>query len=200
MIEAALDLGFNSLGFSGHAPTAQATDWELSKAKIEAYKKEILMLSEEYSDRIKIYLGLELDRYSEGLYDPSGLAYTIGSAHMAKKDGVWYDFDHNYEEAKSTIDGLFGGDAISYARSYYETLIDTAYSLDFDIVGHFDLLTKFSEKHPELIPTDAKEYKSIALEALRAIREKRKYSRSTRALYRAATGQPPIPHLLYLTK
>ena len=173
MIEAAIALGFNSLGFSGHAPTAQSTDWEISKSKVEAYKKEVISLSEEYSDRIKIYLGLELDRYSEGLYDPSGLDYTIGSAHMAKKDGVWYDFDHCYEETKKAIDELFGGDAIAYTRSYYETLIDTAYTLDFDIVGHFDLLTKFSEKHPELIPTETKEYKSIALEALGAIREKK---------------------------
>ena len=37
MIEAAIALGFNSLGFSGHAPPAQSTDWEISKSKVEAY-------------------------------------------------------------------------------------------------------------------------------------------------------------------
>ncbi len=198
MIEAALALGFNSLGFSGHAPTAQDTGWEIKKSRVEAYKKEILLLSEEYSDRIKIYLGLELDRYSEGLYDPSGLAYTIGSAHMAKKNGVWYDFDHNCEEVKRTIDELFSGDALAYARSYYETMIDTAYALDFDIVGHFDVLTKFSEKHPELIATDAKEYKSIALEALRAIREKKEiFEVNTGAISRGHRTTPyPAPFIL----
>ena len=198
MIEAAIRLGFDSLGFSGHAPTAQDTEWEIKKDRVWEYKNEILSLKDEYADRIKIYLGLELDRYSIGLYDKRELAYTIGSAHMARRDGAWYDFDHCAEEAKRAIDELFCKDALAYARSYYETVVDTASVLDFDIVGHFDLLTKFSEKAPELIPIDSKEYQSIALEALHAVREKKEiFEVNTGAISRGHRTTPyPAPFIL----
>ena len=198
MIEQALALGFDSLGFSGHAPTAQATEWEIAKERVEAYKNEILQLSKEYSGRIKIYLGMELDRYSEGLYDPFGLDYAIGSVHMAKKNGIWYDFDHCYEETKHSIDELFDGDAIAYARSYYQTLIDAAYSLDFDIVGHFDVLAKFSEKHPDLIQIESKEYRETALDALRTVRKKKEiFEVNTGAISRGHRMTPyPAPFIL----
>ena len=197
MIEAAIRLGFDSLGFSGHAPTEQDTGWETKKDRVGDYKKEILSLAEEYEDRIKIFLGLELDLYSAGLYDPSDLAYTIGSVHMAKKNGVWYDFDHCYEETERAINELFGGDALAYAKSYYETVVEMA-SSSFDIVGHFDVLTKFSEKHPELIPTNSNEYRTAALEALRAVREKKEiFEVNTGAISRGHRTTPyPAPFIL----
>ena len=198
MIEGALALGFDSLGFSGHAPTAQDTSWETKRPLVDKYIAEASALREEYSDRIKIFIGLELDLYSNGLVNTSGLDYAIGSVHMAKKDGTWYDFDHCYEEARRSIDTLFGGDPIAYTKSYYENLVTMARTVDFDIVGHFDVVTKFSEKHPELIPTETKEYKSIALEALAAIREKKEiFEVNTGAISRGHRTTPyPAPFIL----
>lgn len=198
MIEGALALGFDSLGFSGHAPTAQDTSWETKKPLVDKYIAETSALREEYSDRIKIFIGLELDLYSKGLVDTSGLDYTIGSVHMAKKDGKWYDFDHCYEEAKHSIDSLFDGDPIAYVKSYYDNLVTMAHTVDFDIVGHFDLPTKFSEKHPELIPTESREYREAALEALSAIREKKEiFEVNTGAISRGHRTTPyPAPFIL----
>ena len=198
MIERAISLGFDSLGFSGHAPTEQDTSWETRKSRVEDYIREVTALKEEYRGKINVFIGFELDLYSKGLVDTSGLDYAIGSVHMAKKDGTWYDFDHCYEEARHSIDTLFGGDPIAYTKSYYENLVTMARTVDFDIVGHFDVVTKFSEKHPELIPTESREYRGIALEALSAIREKKEiFEVNTGAISRGHRTTPyPAPFIL----
>ena len=198
MIEGALSLGFNSLGFSGHAPTSQSADWETSKLDLNEYINEIKTLAAEYRNRIKIYLGLEIDRYSVGLVNPRDYEYTIGSVHMAKRNGEWLDFDHNAEETKKSIESLFDGDALAYAKLYYETLAEMPKIIDYDIVGHFDVLTKFSEKHPALSPIDSSTYKTMALEALSAVREKKElFEVNTGAISRGHRTTPyPAPFIL----
>lgn len=196
MIESAIAMGFDSLGFSGHAPTVQKTDWEMKD--LGGYKSEILKLAEEYADRIKIFLGIELDRYSKGAFDERGFDYKIGSVHMTFKNGVQVDYDHNYEKSKAYIDELFDGDSLEYARLYFSTLAELPSVFDFDFVGHFDVLTKFSEKHPELIPTESKKYKDMALEALHALREKKEFFEvNTGAISRGhRTTSYPAPFIL----
>ena len=196
MVERAILLGFDSLGFSGHAPSVQRTDWEMEKT--EKYKAEILRLKQKYEGKIELFLGIELDYYSKGAVSEDGFDYKIGSVHMAYKDGQKIDFDHGYEFSKGYIDNLFGGDAIAYSRAYYELLADMPNRLDFDFVGHIDVLTKFSEKHPELIPTESKEYKSLALEALHALRERHElFEVNTGAISRGHRTTPyPAPFIL----
>ena len=69
---------------------------------------------------------------------------------------------------------------------------------DYDIVGHFDVLTKFLERHPEMIATDTKEYKTMALEALHAVREKHEiFEVNTGAISRGHRTTPyPAPFIL----
>ena len=198
MIERAIELGFDSLGFSGHAPTAQRTDWEGRDERHENYMKDIPLLKEKYKDKIKIFHGLELDYFSAGLVDTSALDYTIGSVHMAKKNGVWLDFDHCAEETERSINELFDGDAFAYVKLYYGTLAELPRVIDFDFVGHFDVLTKFSEKRPDLLPTDTVKYRGIALEALHAVREKKElFEVNTGAISRGHRTTPyPAPFIL----
>ena len=198
MIEAAISLGFDSLGFSSHAPTASRTDWEMSDAALADYIKNVSALKDEYKGRIDVLRGIELDYYSKGLIDPKDFDYSIGSVHMAFKNGVQIDFDHAYDIAKRNIDELFNGDWLAYARIYYETLADIPNVLDFDFVGHFDVLTKFSEKHPDLIDVESKEYKDVALTALHALREKKEFFEvNTGAISRGhKTMAYPAPFIL----
>ena len=196
MIESAISMGFDSLGFSGHAPTVQRTGWEMKD--VDGYKSEILKLAEEYADRIKIFLGVELDRYSKGAFDDTGFDYKIGSVHMTFKNGAQVDYDHAYEKSKGYITELFEGNPLEYARLYFSTLAELPSVFDFDFVGHFDVLTKFSEKHPELIPTESKAYKDMALEALHALREKQEFFEvNTGAISRGHRTTPyPAPFIL----
>ena len=198
MVEAAISLGFDSLGFSSHAPTASRTDWEMSDEALAAYIAQIHVLKSKYKGKIDILCGIELDYFSHGMLNTNIFDYSIGSVHMAFKDGIQIDFDHAYDIAKRNIDELFGGDSLAYAKLYYETLADIPNVIDFDFVGHFDVLTKFSEKHPDLIDVDSKEYKDVALTALHAVREKKEFFEvNTGAISRGhKTMAYPAPFIL----
>ena len=65
MILAAIGQGFSEYGFSEHGYTSFDTSYCLTEEKTEEYKREILRLKKKYKDKIKIYLGIELDDYSD---------------------------------------------------------------------------------------------------------------------------------------
>ena len=198
MVQRAVELGFDSLGFSSHAMTDAHTQYELKD--VEGYKTEINRLKEKYAGKIEIFLGCELDYYSAGIMPTDGFEYTIGSVHVTKlPDGRSVTYDECYEWAKEYVEDYFGGDSLAYARLYFDTVADLPNRLgNFDIVGHFDLLTKYSEEHPELIDLDSKKYKSIALEALHALREKKEiFEVNTGAIGRGYRTTPyPAPFIL----
>lgn len=196
MIEGALALGFDSLGFSAHFPTVFRTDWELRD--LEEYSKKITELKEKYCDRIKIYLGAELDYYSVPKPASVKFDYTIGSVHMYKVGDEPIDFDNTAEISRKNINEFFGGDSGAYVKAYYSLVASLAEKIDFDIVGHFDLITKFSEKHPDLFDRDSDEYKKTALEALHALREKKElFEVNTGAISRGHRTSPyPAPFIL----
>lgn len=166
---AAIDKGLFSLGFSSHAPYGEH-DKEgcLSAGNIEAYRREILRLKEKYSDRIEILLGIEQDYFSptlEGEYD-----YVIGSVHYIKKDGAFVAIDHSYDRLKNGAERQFGADMTELCREYYRTVADVADKTDCDIIGHFDIVTKFNEKYLLFDENDSV-YRNMALEAVDTLLE-----------------------------
>jgi len=196
MIESAIRLGFDSLGFSGHCPTIYNTDWEMHD--FSGYLKKITELKKKYGGIIDVYLGGELDYFSSPEIFDIKYDYTIGSVHMYTEAGMHVDFDHTAEISARHIKEDFKGDSMKYVRAYYGLVSDLPNKIDFDIVGHFDLITKFSEKHPELFDSESKEYRSVALEALHAVREKRDFFEvNTGAISRGHRTTPyPAPFIL----
>lgn len=188
--------GFDSIGFSSHAPTSLLTDWEMSD--MDGYVKKINSIKSAYSGKIKIFLGVELDYFSKGLFENYTFDYKIGSVHAAEKDGAIIDFDNSFSVTRSAIDEHFDKKPLEFARLYYETVVKESFDFDYDIVGHFDVLTKFSDLHPELIDVESREYKNLALEALLAVREKHElFEVNTGALARGYKKLPyPAPFLL----
>ena len=174
MAERALELGFTSLGFSSHANTRFSDSCEM-RERVDAYIREINRIKSEYADRLKIYLGTELDYYSEGLMPEGVFDYAVASVHYAIKDGEKVCYDYAVEHSKDVIARLFGGDGLAYARAYYENMADMPNHIKGDFVGHFDLLTKYELKAPELFDTGSPKYRKIALEALLAVREKMEF-------------------------
>ena len=197
MIEKAISMGFDSLGFSSHAKTVFNTNWEMRCSPAE-YIEKINKLKAHYSDKIEIFVGAELDYYSKGVMPTDALDYTIGSVHMTQKNGELVSFDHSYEIAKASVESVFDGNTSEYVRAYYEKVVEMSNETDYDIVGHFDLLTKFSEKYPSFIDTESKTYRSIALEALREVRKKRDlFEVNTGAISRGYRTTPyPAPFIL----
>jgi histidinol-phosphatase (PHP family) len=171
MINHAIMQGFRSIGISDHAKTDFLLSYE---ANTEKYIDEISRLREKYAEKIKIFLGIEMDFYSKGHLNPRDFDYVIGSVHYAKtKDGKMIAYDHSPEIAIEHIQNDFGGDAYAYARSYFENVATLGDRFDFNIVGHFDVLTKYTEKYSCFFDTGSHAYRNMALEALHSIREKR---------------------------
>lgn len=166
VVLAAIDKGFSSIGFSGHSYMHYAPDHSMSLEGTEEYKKEIAMLKEKYQDKIDIFCGLEFDMYSE--IDLSGYDYLIGSVHYLLCDGKHVGFDRSAEVVKNIIDEHFGGNGIEYAKAYYKALSQLPQYGNFDIIGHFDLITKHCE-NVEFFDQNSDEYKAATLEAAKAL-------------------------------
>ena len=149
MVNAAINKGFSSLGFSSHCFSNLSYDecGIKSQALYEEYLATIDTLKEKYKNEITIYKGIELEsRTKDSLFPQpdSRIDYSIGSIHYFYKGNLCYEVDYKLEvllEAKEA----FGGFRPLF-ESYYEEVISFANSSCYDITGHLDLVTKFSEK------------------------------------------------------
>ncbi len=168
MIQAAIEKRFSSLGFSGHS-YMRGAKLSMSLAGTEEYKKEIQSLKKKYQGQMDIFCGLEFELYSDA--DLSGYEYLIGSVHYLKIDGECVGFDKDADSVKKVIDTYFCGDGMQYAKAYYETLSTLPSYGKFDIIGHFDLITKHSEKHC-FFDGNASAYLGYAYDAIEALKGK----------------------------
>ena len=155
IVEAAIERGFDTIGFSSHAMLPQDdVDWVLTPAKAPLYAAEIRALADEYRGRIRVLCGVEAD-YVPGGAEPSRAAYAaispdyiIGSVHFVRAaDGGLVPVDHSPELLAAGIRDHFAGSAEAYVRAYFVEVRDSL-AFDFDIVGHPDLVRKFNAKHP----------------------------------------------------
>lgn len=167
IVESAINLSCPEIGFSGHSHMEfQPKSFAMTLEKTEEYKKEIKALKAEYSDKIRIYCGIEQEFMSQKL--PEGFDYCIGSVHYLENDGEFCGIDLSPEEQLYTVKKYYNNDFLSYAKAYYELVKQVPKTIPCQILGHFDLITKFNEKH-KFLDEDSKEYQSIALEALEEV-------------------------------
>lgn len=142
----AIALGFEKIGFSDHSYTFFDTTYCIKEGKTEAYRAEIEGLKEKYRGKIEILCGIEQDYYAEKEgYD---FDYVIGSVHYLKCGGIYIPVDETAEILQNAADKYFGGDIYSLIEEYYRTVGDVVNKTGADIIGHFDLITKFSETVP----------------------------------------------------
>jgi len=163
MVLAAIDMGFRVLGFSSHAYAAYDTDVCMTQSDTLKYRQQILELREKYKDQISIRLGIELDQYAE----PDGYPYDyiIGSTHYLFKDGEYLPVDDTEEKMIKAVSDHFDGDFRKYIEYYYHEEANVLAKTGADIVGHFDLVTKFNEGN-KFFDEHATWYKKAALRAL----------------------------------
>ena len=162
----AIQKGFGSIGFSSHSYVPYAVRYCMPQNKEAEYKNTILALKEKYANQIDVFLGLEYDLARPDL--PEGYDYLIGSIHGLRLDGVDYEFDGPVAHYEAMIRDHFGGNGLAYAKEYFRQV---AWLPDFapvDIIGHFDMCTKYLETH-HFFDTDCKEYRNAALEAVEAL-------------------------------
>ena len=87
LVEQALAMGMDALGFSGHSFTPFDQSYCMSLKDTLEYQKEVRALKEKYRGKIKLYLGIEQDFYSPESTDEYD--YVIASVHYVKKNGEY---------------------------------------------------------------------------------------------------------------
>ncbi len=169
VIEKAIELSFNSIGFSGHSYMSYSPSHSMSIEGTKQYIDEVHILQAEYRDKIDIFCGIEYDMYSN--IDISEFDYSIGSFHYFKFDNGYVGFDRSAEEVQSVINNYFNGDGMSYVKKYYEEISKLPEYGNFDIIGHFDLVAKHIETS-NFFDENSKQYLSYAIEAMDALKGK----------------------------
>lgn len=169
MIEQALKLGFDTLGFSGHSYMFYSPGHSMSIQGTQCYKQEIKLLKDKYAGSIRVLCGLELDMYSE--VDLSGYDYIIGSLHYLRMGGEYVGFDRGADEVERVIREYFGGDGMRYACEYYAQLAQLSCHMDFDIAGHIDIITKHAENRA-FFDWDSREYMDAASQTIELLCQK----------------------------
>ena len=168
MVEAAIAAGLKTIGLSSHflMDIGEPQDWSMNEENLALYRADTLKAKEKYKDRINVLLGCEKDYFSpvpEDEYD-----YTIGSVHFVCKNGVYVSLDIEPKDLLDAIRELYCGNSIELAKDYYALVADSYRKMGSEIIGHFDLLTKFNDKF-KFLDTDNKEYRNAALEAADAL-------------------------------
>lgn len=188
MVQAAYEKGFTRLGFSGHGYTDFDESYCMSKSDIPKYLADIAALKKEYAGKMEIYAGVEQDYFSKESAD--GFDYVIGSVHYVYEDGVYYTVDESAEKTNQIIRECFGGDGLKFAKRYFETVGQVVKKTNADIIGHFDLISKFNEGNC-CFDMDAKAYRYAALEAMEElIPTERPFEINTGAMYRGLRREP----------
>ena len=143
MVIAAIEMGMECIGFSVHSYTEFDTSFCIKAEKVDDYKAEINGLKEKYKDKIRILCGTEMDYFSEMSAD--GFDYIIGSVHYVMADGEYISVDESEQAFADCVNKYFDGDFYAFAEEYYKNVAQVLEKTKADIIGHFDLVTKFNE-------------------------------------------------------
>lgn len=143
MVRAAIARGMTTIGFSDHSHTAFDKSYCMTRADIPTYRAEIAALKEKFKDQIEILCGIEQDFYSDAPTEEYD--YVIGSVHYVKIEEEYIPIDEKPEIILDAAKRHFGGDLYCLIEKYYETVAQVTEKTNADIIGHFDLITKFNE-------------------------------------------------------
>jgi histidinol-phosphatase (PHP family) len=145
-VQAAIELGFEALGFSSHAPLPFANRWSLKPERMEEYLSVIQNLKKKYSDVIRIHTGLEIDfipGISHSIADfkkQYNLDYAIGGVHLVKcphNDKLWF-IDGSPEGYDVGLIEIFDLDIQKAVGCYFQQLWEMISTQKPDIIAHFD--------------------------------------------------------------
>jgi len=159
MASSAYELGIKTLGFSGHSYTKYDESYCMSKEGTIEYINRIRNLQDMYKGKMNILLGIEQDFGSDEPVD--NYDYVIGSVHALFnhdeencQDFYGYDrsnffcVDWSIERLREDVKSNFNNDPYAFVELYYEMVSKLPEVTNCDIIGHFDLVTKFIERDP----------------------------------------------------
>ena len=144
MVQSAIRKGLKIVGISGHGFTDFDGRYCMSRENTMKYRDEVNALKEKYKNDIRVLCGVEQDYF--GGKAIAEFDYVIGSCHyLLWGDNVHTPIDEHIEWLTDAVRDGFGGDFYAAAESYFKCVGDVVEKTDADIIGHFDLISKFCE-------------------------------------------------------
>lgn len=145
MIRSAAEKGLKAFGLSEHGYTLYDDSYCMSPEGEAAYEAEVRALAEQYAGQLEIFCGVEQDC----LAGKPGRCwdYAIGSVHYidcTPEGGGIIAIDESLELWLDIVDRYFGGDVYAMIERYYETEAMVVEMTGADVIGHFDLITKYN--------------------------------------------------------
>ncbi len=138
MAVAAIEKGLDEIGFSDHV-SMKPVSWALQEVDLPVMTRQITEARNRFGHMINIRYGIEMD-YFPGkeaqiarIIETLPLDYVIGSVHFID--------DWNFDGDQSFY-GKWSNDEL-YSK-YFRLVMQAAKSHLFDILGHADLIKKFS--------------------------------------------------------
>jgi len=204
-VKKAIELGFQSLGFSGHAPIPLKNRFAIKAEELSAYCETIRSLREQYKDLIHLYLGLEID-YIPGItkdfqdvVESCQLDYTIGSVHLVvnpENKQLWFIDGGKIATYDDGLQQFFNGDIRNAVKTYYHQVNQMILTQKPDIIGHFDKVKMNNQNR--FFTQDEKWYIELVNESIAVIKEQASIVEvNTRGLYKKRSDElfPGIPIL-----
>lgn len=145
-VQGAIAQGLIAFGFSSHCPVPFENKWSMKQERLAAYLQEINHLQQEYSDKIELYAGLEVDFFPHDslFHTPpptkAEVDYYVGSVHYVDKnqfDQPW-EIDGSSVEFLACLDSLYQGDIKPVIQRYYAIIREMVLTQKPPIVGHLD--------------------------------------------------------------
>ena len=188
MVKSAIEKGFTAIGFSGHSYAPQDADWCMGRQQTASYRRSIAALKEKYRGQIDIYCGVEQDYYAPLPAKP--FDYSIGSVHDLKTGCGYTSVDESPRALAEIRDQYFGGDIYALINEYYRLVSDVINKTKCDIIGHFDLITKFNEHCEFFDPGDPRYVKASRAAADELLKYGIPFEINTGAISRGYRSQP----------
>lgn len=165
MVDHAWRNGLKSFGFSGHS-YVRADNFGIHPDAFSDYLHEAGRLKRKYDGKIEVMCGIELDSFSENIDTYKELNYIIASAHALKdNNGRYYIVDGSEKRFENAAKEGFDGSFYALCEAYYKQFSDFVGYIKPQIIGHFDLITKYNEKR-EYFDSEDSEYLDSAFTAL----------------------------------
>ena len=166
MARAAMAAGLRGFGLTAHSPM-DGEPWTVAPERMEPFRAELARLREACAPALQVWCGLEFDMTSDRTW-LAGFDYVIASVHALKTDRGLWALDDTRERSRRMIVLSFDGDADAAAEAYFRKVKEIALLPEADIVGHFDLITKFDEPEP-LYHADSPRYRAAAADAMETL-------------------------------